>query len=100
MTWQIDPRAHASGVFRPTLRHDDGAWPLHRGRHLRQIDPENPVQSSIEVTINGSSLTTNNAQRDNDLRSSHFLELDKYPIITFRGTRIEPTGAGPVRFDW
>ena len=57
------------------------------------IDPDNPADSSIEVTINVSSLTTNNAQRDNDLRSSYFLELDKYPTITFRSTRIEPTGA-------
>jgi polyisoprenoid-binding protein YceI len=38
------------------------------------------------------SLTTNNPQRDNDLRSSYFLELDKYPTITFTSTRIEPAG--------
>ena len=58
-----------------------------------EIDPDNPANSSIEVTINVSSLTTNNAQRDNDLRSSYFLELDKYPTITFRNTRIEPIDA-------
>jgi polyisoprenoid-binding protein YceI len=44
------------------------------------------------VTINVASLTTNNPQRDNDLRSSYFLELDKYPSITFRSTKIEPKG--------
>src|SRR6266568_8114561 len=57
-----------------------------------EIDPDNPANSSIEVTINVSSLTTNNAQRDNDLRSSYFLELDKYPTITFKSTRIAPAG--------
>jgi polyisoprenoid-binding protein YceI len=56
------------------------------------IDPSTPEASSIEVTINVASLTTNNPQRDNDLRSSYFLELDKHPIITFRSTRIEPAG--------
>jgi polyisoprenoid-binding protein YceI len=57
-----------------------------------QIDPHNPSASSLDITINVKSLTTNNPQRDNDLRSSYFLELEKYPTITFKSTRIEPTG--------
>ena len=57
-----------------------------------QIDPVDPAASSVEVTIDVASLTTNNAQRDNDLRSSYFLELDKYPTITFKSTRIAPAG--------
>jgi polyisoprenoid-binding protein YceI len=56
------------------------------------IDPTQPEQSSFEVTINASSLTTNNPQRDNDLRSSYFLELDKYPTITFKSTSVQPKG--------
>ena len=56
------------------------------------IDPNNPAASSVEVTIDVASLNTHNAQRDNDLRSSNFLELDKYPTITFRSTKIEPAG--------
>jgi polyisoprenoid-binding protein YceI len=45
----------------------------------RPHDPANPAASSVEVKISVASLTTNNAQRDNDLRGSYFLELDKYP---------------------
>ena|SRR5437667_1559215 len=94
MTWQIDPM-HTQVEF--SAKHF-GMMTV-RGHFTEvatsgQIDPENPAKSSIEVTINVSSLTTNNAQRDNDLRSSYFLELDKYPMITFRSTRIEPTQAG------
>ena len=54
--------------------------------------PVDPAASSVEVTIDVASLTTGNAQRDNDLRSSYFLELDKYPTITFKSTRIAPAG--------
>jgi polyisoprenoid-binding protein YceI len=54
------------------------------------VDPDNPHLSSLEVTIDAASLKTNNAQRDNDLRSSNFLEVDKHPTITFKSTRIEP----------
>ena len=56
------------------------------------IDPDNPAASNIEVTINVASIKTHNEQRDNDLKSSNFLELDKYPTITFRSTKIESAG--------
>jgi len=56
------------------------------------IDPDHPEASSVEVTIQTASLRTHNPQRDNDLRSSNFLEVDKYPTITFKSTRIEQTG--------
>ena len=62
-----------------------------------EIDPDHPDNSSIEITINVASLTTNNPQRDNDLRSSYFLELDKNPTITFKSTRIERIGADTFR---
>ena len=56
------------------------------------IDPKQPEATSLDVTIQTSSMHTNHEQRDNDLRSSNFLEADKYPTITFKSTKIEPTG--------
>jgi polyisoprenoid-binding protein YceI len=56
------------------------------------IHPEQPERSTIEATINTASIRTHNEQRDNDLRSSNFLEVEKYPTITFKSTRIEPAG--------
>ena len=56
------------------------------------IDPDHPEASSVEVTISAASIRTNNEHRDNDLRSSNFLEADKYPTITFKSTSIEPAG--------
>jgi polyisoprenoid-binding protein YceI len=56
------------------------------------IHPEAPEQSSVEVTINTASIRTHNDARDNDLRSSNFLEVEKYPTITFKSTGIEPAG--------
>jgi polyisoprenoid-binding protein YceI len=60
------------------------------------IDPDHPEASSVDVTMQTASIRTHNAQRDNDLRASNFLEVDKYPTITFKSTRIE--GAGQDRF--
>lgn len=56
------------------------------------IDPDHPQASSIDVTIQAASIRTNHEKRDNDLRSSNFLEIDKYPTITFKSTEIKPTG--------
>src|SRR5262252_4189363 len=53
------------------------------------IYPDNPEASSVEVTIRTASIRTHNDARDNDLRSSNFLEVDKYPTITFKSTKIE-----------
>ena len=56
------------------------------------IDPEHPETSTVEVTISTASIRTNNGIRDNDLRSSNFLEVEKYPVMTFKSTSVEPTG--------
>jgi polyisoprenoid-binding protein YceI len=57
------------------------------------IDVEHPERSSVEATINTASIRTHNEQRDNDLRSSSFLEVEKFPTMTFKSTKVEPTGA-------
>ena len=56
------------------------------------IDAEHPERSTFEATIQTASIRTNNDQRDKDLRSSNFLEAEKYPTITFKSTKIEPAG--------
>jgi polyisoprenoid-binding protein YceI len=56
------------------------------------IDPDRPEAASVEVTISTASIRTNNGVRDNDLRSSNFLEVEKYPVITFTSTGVEPSG--------
>jgi len=56
------------------------------------IDPDQPEASSVDVAIQTASIRTNNPQRDNDLRASNFLEVDKYPTITFKSTKIEAAG--------
>jgi polyisoprenoid-binding protein YceI len=55
------------------------------------IDPEHPEASSVEATISTASIRTNHETRDNDLRSSNFLEVDKYPTMTFKSTGLRPT---------
>jgi len=57
-----------------------------------EIHPDQPERSAIEATINSSSIRTHNDQRDKDLRSSNFLEIENYPTIHFKSTKIEAAG--------
>jgi polyisoprenoid-binding protein YceI len=56
------------------------------------IDPDHPEASSVDVTIQAASIRTHNQTRDDDLRSSNFLEVEKFPTITFTSTSVEPSG--------
>jgi polyisoprenoid-binding protein YceI len=97
MSWQIDPM-HTQVEF--SAKHFGMMTVRGHFRDVRvsgEIDPTNVGASRVVAEIDVASLTTNNPQRDNDLRSSYFLELDKYPSITFTSTGIEPTGDNTFR---
>ena len=50
---------------------------------------DDPTQSSVSVTIKSASIDTRTEQRDDHLRSPDFLEVDKYPELTFVSTSLE-----------
>ena len=56
------------------------------------FDPDHPESFSVEVTIQAASIQTHHAVRDNDLRSSNFLETDAFPTISFTNTKLEAVG--------
>lgn len=62
-----------------------------------EVKPDEPAKSDFTVTINTASIRTHNEARDNDLRSSNFLEADKYPTMTFKSTGVESAGSDRYR---
>jgi len=52
------------------------------------FDEQNLAASSVNVAIADSSIDTQNERRDNHLRSADFFEVDKYPDITFKSTKV------------
>jgi polyisoprenoid-binding protein YceI len=56
------------------------------------VDKAKPEASSVELKIKTASIDTGNENRDKDLRSANFFEVEKYPEITFKSTRITPKG--------
>ncbi len=57
-------------------------------------DANNPAASKTEVIIQAKSIDTNHAERDKHLRSADFLEVSKYPTITFKSTGYQAGSSG------
>lgn len=47
---------------------------------------EDPSASTLEASIEAASITTLNSTRDDDLRSEHYLNVERYPTVTYRST--------------
>lgn len=90
-TWTIDP-VHSEVGF--SVRHMMVS--KVRGKFTRfsgtLTTVEDPLQSSVTASIDLSSITTGNEDRDNHIRSADFFEVDTYKTMTFQSTGIRVDG--------
>jgi len=61
-----------------------------------ELDEQDPTRSRLDVTIDAASIDTKEDKRDEHLRSPDFLEVAKFPTITFKSAQI--TRAGDDRY--
>jgi polyisoprenoid-binding protein YceI len=60
---------------------------------------EKPEESTAEVEIKTASIQTNTEQRDQHLKSDDFLNVEKWPVMTFRSTAVRQTGGATFELD-
>ncbi|WP_339899328.1 YceI family protein [uncultured Gilvimarinus sp.] len=92
--------AHASINFQ--VQHLGYSWLLGRFNNFSgnfSYDPQDVAASSINVTIDTTSVDSNHAERDKHLRSGDFLEVDKYPEAKFVSKRISDIDDNGEEFD-
>jgi len=56
------------------------------------LAPGSSVPTAIEAAIDASSVDTREAQRDGHLRSADFFDVERFPQLTYKSTRIEGDG--------
>ena len=56
------------------------------------LAPGSSVPTAIEAVIDASSVDTREAQRDGHLRSADFFDVERFPQLTYKSTRIEGDG--------
>jgi polyisoprenoid-binding protein YceI len=90
-TWDIDA-SHSEAGF--VVRHL--VVTKVRGRFAdfkgTIVTAENPLESSVDISIDLNSITTHNEQRDGHLRSADFFEVEKYPEMTYKATGARQDG--------
>jgi polyisoprenoid-binding protein YceI len=90
--YQIDPQ-HAGAHFK--VRHmmiSNVKGDFSGVTGSVDFDPSNPAATHVEATIDAATISTREPQRDNHLRSPDFLDVKRYPAITFRSTGLISRG--------
>ena len=58
------------------------------------LDEKNPAKSTVEATIDATTINTRDEKRDGHLKSPDFFDVAKYPTITFKSTEVKANGKG------
>lgn len=95
--WNFDP-THSAISF--TVRHM--VFAKVRGRFASwsgnlKLDPNDLSQSQVSVEIDAASIDTGVADRDTHLRSPDFFDVESFPKLSFRSTRVEALGGARYR---
>jgi polyisoprenoid-binding protein YceI len=96
-TWQIDP-VHTTVGF--SVRHmtiSTVRGQFNKVAGTITANDNDPATAAIEATIDTASIDTHSPDRDSDLKSANFLDVAKYPTMTFKSKKIE--AAGPGRYN-
>jgi polyisoprenoid-binding protein YceI len=95
-TWNLDP-VHSVAEFKVKhmmISNVKGQFTAIKG--TLAYDEKDVTNSRVEASIDASSISTGDPQRDAHLKSADFFDAEKYPALTFRSTGIQRTGDGEL----
>lgn len=90
--WTFEP-GHSAAEFRARhmmVTYVRGAFKNVRG--TLDFDAANPGLSAVEAVMDTAEIWTGEPKRDDHLRSPDFLDVERFPQITFKGDQVEVIG--------
>jgi polyisoprenoid-binding protein YceI len=95
-TWNLDP-VHSVAEFKVKhmmISNVKGQFSGIKG--MLTLDEANVIDSYVEASIEAASINTRDPQRDAHLKSADFLDVDKFPVLSFKSTRLSRAGDGEL----
>ncbi len=95
-TWNIDP-VHSVAEFKVKhmmISNVKGQFTSVGGTVT--LNEADITQSQVEAAIEVASISTRDPQRDNHLKSPDFFDVEKFPSLSFKSTRITRAGNGEL----
>jgi polyisoprenoid-binding protein YceI len=95
--WFFEP-GHSAAEFR--ARHMMVTWVRGAFKNVTgrlEFDPAHPENLAVEAVIDSKACWTGEPARDDHLRSSDFLDCERYPEIRFKSTGVDPVGPEDYR---
>jgi polyisoprenoid-binding protein YceI len=94
-----DAKVYAVSKSYTTLSFTATKWMVFKEEGIFQefsgtltYSPQDPAKCKIDVTVQAASLDTRAANRDKVLRSDDFFDIEKFPTLSFRSSRVTSTG--------
>jgi polyisoprenoid-binding protein YceI len=96
-TYQIDPRHSSAGFGVTHLMISTVRGEFHGVTGTVTVDDSDISKSSVNVTIDATTVDTREPDRDKHLKSEAFFDVAKYPAITFQSTKVERNNDGSLK---
>ena len=96
-TWNLDS-AHAHSGF--TVRHlviSNVRGEFQKTSGVVTLDDKDVAKSTVEATIDATTIDTRVPDRDKPLKSADFFDVEKFPTITFKSTKVEKAGKDKLK---
>ena len=96
-TWQVDT-AHTNSQF--AVKHLGIS--TVRGQFTKttgqvQLDEKDVTKSQVEVTVDTTTVDSRNDNRDTDVKGPNYLDVEKFPTMTFKSKRVASVGEGKLK---
>jgi polyisoprenoid-binding protein YceI len=95
-TWNIDP-VHSTAQFKVKhmmISNVKGEFTKITGK--LELDQSDITKSQVEAFIDAATINTREPDRDTHLKSADFLDVAKYPHLSFKSTQISKNGEGEL----
>jgi polyisoprenoid-binding protein YceI len=96
-TYQIDPRHSSAGFGVTHLMISTVRGEFHGVTGTVVVDDSDVSKSTVNVSIDATSLDTREPDRDKHLKSEAFFDVAKYPTIAFQSTKVERNNDGSLK---